>query len=766
MEFEKPKINLKSKNHKAIRFVYYAIFTIAFVFVTYLAVLTIVFQTSAVVSCGSVDFDCNICRVLKFWEKGGEPTAIGGELGAQLSEQGKIKKFADYDELKQFLDENNTSSGGFYGYADIAPMTRQLAVNDLDFKTDASFGLAEEATGFGGGSDDFSTTNIQVEGVDEADIIKTDGKYIYAVSNNNLFIIDAYPASGAQVLSKIEFKVRPQNIYIKGDKLVIYGNDNLIHERPFYDDFRRKESFVFLKVFDISDRVRPRQIRDLEFEGNIINTRMIGEYVYFITSTRAHYYDDEMPVPRIIEDGVVINEDKEMDVFYIDIPYSNYNFTHVAAINIEDKNENISSEAYLLGYGQNLYVSQNNIYITYTKHVSEYQLMMEVIREFLYPKLPQKDQDMIAEIEETSNYILDQDEKMRKIQEILERYIYSLPEVEQNESEKEAEERLKQKYKDIAKELEKTIIHKIAIKGNDLEYKTVGEVTGHVLNQFSMDENNGYFRIATTKNRTWSQFDEEDFESYSNLYVLDDNLKVVGSVEGLAKKERIYSVRFMQNRAYMVTFKQTDPLFVIDLQNPRDPKVLGELKIPGFSNYLHPYDNNTLIGIGKDTKENEWGGVRTGGLKFSLFDVSDVANPKEVDTYVAGESGSDSYALRDHKAFLFSKDKNLLVVPASLREDSITGRGKYFRGALVFTVNNKGFELKGRVSHTPERDLEQYEDMYYPSYEESVKRGLYIDDVLYTFSDRYLKMNNLDDLDLVKNLELKKEKTDDFQVIN
>jgi len=765
MDFEKPRIDLKSKNHKAIRFVYYAIFTVAFVFVVYLAALTVVFQTSAVVSCGKVDFDCNICKVLKFWEEDESAVQVGDGVKGQLASQNQIKKFTDYDELKQFLDENKINNSGYYGY-DMSMMTREMAIDDLAFKSDANFGLAEETAGRGGGSDDFSTTNIQVEGVDEADIIKTDGKYIYAVAKNNLFIIDAYPASGAQILSKIEFKVRPQNIFIKGDKLVVYGNDNLIHQRSFYEDFRRRETFSFLKVFDISDRVNPKQIRDLDFEGNLVNTRMVGDYVYFITSTRAYYYDSEMPVPRIVEDGVVINEGKEMDVYYIDIPYSSYNFTHVAAINIENKNEDVSSEAYLLGYSQNLYVSQDNIYITYTKQVSEYQLMMEVFKEFLIPRLSQKDQDIITEIESASNYILSPEEKMRKIEEILERFIYSLPQDEQDELEREAEERLIQKYKEIAKELEKTIIHKIAIKGRELEYKTVGEVTGHVLNQFSMDERDGYFRIATTKNRIWSRFNEEELESYSNLYVLDDNLKVVGSVEGLAKEERIYSVRFMQDRAYMVTFKQTDPLFVIDLKNPRDPKVLGELKIPGFSNYLHPYDNNTLIGIGKETYENEWGGVRTGGLKLSLFDVSDVSKPKEIDNYVIGESGSGSYALQDHKAFLFSRDKNLLVIPASLREDTIAKYNNYFRGALVFTVNNKGFELKGRVSHSNQQDLEKNGERYYSNYEESVKRGLYIDDVLYTFSDRYLKMNKLDDLELVKNLELIKEKNDDFQIIN
>ena len=262
---------------------------------------------------------------------------------------------------------------------------------------------------------------------------------------------------------------------------------------------------------------------------------------------------------------------------------------------------------------------------------------------------------------------------------------------------------MKAKYQDISKELEKTVIHKIAINKDKMEYKAVGEVTGSVLNQFSMDETDGKFRIATTKNQIWSQYmDEKEVQSYNNLYVLDENLRAIGSLENLAQGERIYSVRFMQNRAYMVTFQQTDPLFVIDLSNPQSPKVLGKLKIPGFSNYLHPYDDTTLIGIGKDTSEREGGGVTTKGLKLSLFDVADVANPKEIDTYVMGGVGSDSIALNDHKAFLFSKEKNLLVIPVAIRESvKLNEWGKLtFSGAAVFKVDKNGFELKGKIDHS------------------------------------------------------------------
>ncbi len=700
-------------------------------------------------------------------------------VSGQLEGQTKIKQFKNYEELKEFLEDGNANS--YYGGQGLSMM------KSVDKPARVSDGLlwggaeveAQESVGLGAGSDDYSTTNIQVEGVDEPDIIKTDGKYIYAVSGNNLFIVDAYPANKADILAKIEFKSRPQDIFINGDSLVVFGRNNNIRDAAIYKTLKRRSSYVFFKVFDIKDRKNPRQVRDLDFEGGYSNSRMIGDYVYFITSNYSRYYDEEAPLPIIIQDEEIVLNKCGVEkcamppVYYFDIPYDNYNFTTVTAINVKKASENINSEVYMLSGNQNMYVSQNNIYITYTKYINEQQLQMEVMREIIYPMLSVKDQERIAKIEAVENFILSLAEKTQKIGRVLERFSAALTEEEKKKLGEDVEAAMKKKYKDIAKELEKTVIHKIAINKGKLEYKTFGEVTGQALNQFSMDERDGYFRIATTKNRRWSRFAEnEQQESYSNLYVLDENLKLVGALEGLARGEKIYSVRFMQGRAYMVTFRQTDPLFVINLKDPKNPKVLGELKIPGFSNYLHPYDENTLIGIGKETEESKWGGVITKGVKLSLFDVSDVANPKEIDKYELGDRGSDSIALSDHKAFLFSRDKNLLVIPVSIREsEDGSSYGKFvFGGAAVFKVDKTGFELKGKIDHSDGGRKGEPEPWHrYNYYSNTVKRSLYIDDILYTFSSKYLKMNKLNDLELVKNLELKKEETtpdDDFKIIN
>jgi len=740
----------------------------------------------------------------------GSANTNSGSAGISGDDQTKIKKFANYDELKDFLAQAPESGAYFGGGMAMARDAVGLAVPT------APSGISEELMNAGlsqksmqAGSD-YSTTNVQVAGVDEADIIKTDGKYIYAVSGKSIFITEVYPADSAKIISKIELKSTPQNLYLNGDSLVVLGQDDAIYAKMQGELKRivpsRSSQYAFLKVFDISDKKNPKQVRDLDFEGSINNSRMIGDYVYAVTTT--YSYGGDMPIPIILENGEALPTAVGSPrcncpaVYYFDIPYQSYNLTSIAAINVKDNAKPVKSEVYLLDGNQNMYVSQNNIYIAYTKYINEYQLVLEAMKEMIVPRLNAKDQAQVKKIENTDNDVLSKQEKLAKIGQLIQKYQMTLPQAEQENLQKELEAKMKQKYTDISKELEKTVIHKIAIDKDSLKYQTVGEAAGAVLNQFSMDENGEYFRIATTKNRTWSQFADESGqqESYSNLYVLDKDLKVVGRVENLAPGERIYSVRFMQDRAYMVTFRQTDPLFAIDLKDPKNPKVLGKLKIPGFSNYLHPYDDTMIIGIGKDTEEttitpdcaelplgspsNELnidclpqpGRVITKGIKISLFDVSDVANPKESAKYVLGDSGSDSIALHDHKAFLFSRDKNLLVIPVQLLDgsdcDSMKGpcpaviRQINFNGAAVFHIEKDKIELKGKIDHM-DGDLGEAGSWYgYGYYGSNVLRSLYIKEILYTMSNKFLKSNKLDDLSEVKKLELKKESANDYIIIN
>jgi uncharacterized secreted protein with C-terminal beta-propeller domain len=229
----------------------------------------------------------------------------------------------------------------------------------------------------------------------------------------------------------------------------------------------------------------------------------------------------------------------------------------------------------------------------------------------------------------------------------------------------------------------------------------------------------------------------------------------------------------MGKRCYLVTFRKVDPLFVIDLEEPTDPEVLGKLKIPGYSDYLHPYDENHLIGLGKEAIPADEGDFSWyQGVKLSLFDVSDVNKPKELAKYEIGERGTESYALHDHKAFLFSKSRNLLVIPITLaeidEEQYPAGVEPYqsgdytFQGAYVFSVSPEGgFKLKGRVSHVEDEDVFERSGYYYYS-PYSVERSLYIDDVLYTVSKAQVKMNDLEDLEEINVVELPYEREDPY----
>ncbi len=701
-------------------------------------------------------------KVGQSWVKHGNPSSG--------SPEDKIQKFKSADELRTFLEENQNQAGG-YGGGRGGAMLDTGGVQNL-----SSSSLKVTAP------EDFSKTNVQVEGVDEGDIVKTDGKYIYSVSNNNLFIIEATPAENAKVLAKIEFKSTPQGVYINGNSLVVYGMNNLVYDKPWYKSLKRQSPFTFFKVFDVTDPKNPRQVKDLDFEGSIIASRMIGDYVYLITDYYNSMVFDPIPYPRIMQGNVMINK-AYPDVYYFNLPYNGFNFVSISALNVKNTASDVKSSVYLLPATQNVYVSQNNIYLTYTKYMSDEEVMAGVLKEILLPELTSFEKSRIADIESTPNYILNKEEKLQKISQILQLHLYGLSEVEQGKLQKKIESAVQQRYRDLAKQLEQTVIHKIAINRDRLEYKTYGAVTGTVLNQFSMDEaQTGEFRIATTFNQR-SRFGIEQGSNFvgtdNNLYILDSNLNLMGNLEELAKGERIYSVRFMQGRAYLVTFKQTDPLFVIDVRNPRAPKVLGKLKVPGFSQYLHPYDETTLIGFGKETDDQ---GVVT-GLKLSLFDVSNVDNLKEIDKVTLGDRGSNSVALYDHKAFLFSKDKNLLVIPVEIQESGFaTGeptvrclgvdciippsRNQYFRGAVVYEVTKNGFKLKGKIDHADNAEVSSGDWWGYGSYNTTVKRSLYIGDVLYTLSDKYVKANKISDLTLLQNLELKKEKNEDFKIVN
>ena len=645
--------------------------------------------------------------------------------------QGELKQFSSNADFQEFLLKAASSQN----YGGVAMRGSLMSQTFAESAADSAG--APSAVPTAAKAEQYSQTNVQVEGVDEADIIKTDGKYIYTVSGNTVSIIDAYPAENAKIIAELDFKSTPRNIFVNEDKLVVFVDGNQEVMRIWEGDFMPRPYYTQLAqvfVYDISDKENPEKVQNYSVEGNYYDSRMIGDNVYFIANSYAQY--DRPILPLITGSRIMAPE-----AFYFDYPDYSYSFYTVASFDVSEGPDSLNAKSYLLGQSTTLYVSENAIYLAarQTPGWGYYrQNNMDRFNQAVLPALPS---DVRTKID-----ALGDDDSWNEISSILEDMYNSMSKQEQETQIKKISESIEAYERKLQEELSKTTIHKINIDDGEIEYSGKGQVSGYPLNQFSMDENDGYFRIATTT-EFWTSKEQVQ---HNNVFVLDSGMNVVGKLESLAKGERIYSARFIGDRLYLVTFKRIDPLFVIDLSQPSSPTVLGELKIPGYSDYLHPYDEDHIIGLGRNTKDTEWGGVTATGLKLALFDVSDVNNPVQQAAFFINGSSTYSEALNDHKAFLFDKEKNLLVIPVQevLQEGNYDQRvgiwrpQKVWQGAYVFGLTPEdGFEVKGKVVHF---EGEEQTDYYY--YDHGIRRSLYIDNVLYTLSARKLQANDLNDL--------------------
>ncbi len=651
------------------------------------------------------------------------------ELSLSYDQDINTNKFTSEDELLAWVKDNQGGYNNYYGGI-ARTFSVGAAIDDVAMVESA---VAEPAAAKGGDQElDYSETNIQVAGVDEADIIKTDGNYIYTISGKILFIIKAYPGEDAEIVSKIKLENTPESLFIKDDHLAVFGNFN---DNNYFKklDFRPIYGMSYLNIYNTQDKENPELIKEYKFEGNYFRGRMTDGYMYILTTTQPNIY---YPRPIIFE-GTTRTSIPVENIHYFDIPYNNPIFLNIHAIKL-DEPEETNSESIVVEGSQNLYMSQDNIYVTYTEHINEYQIEQDITMEFLEPKLTLSDKELIEKIKKTDNEVLSNTEKRSKIFAVYQKVMNSLTQDEQDDLRDDIEVELKDRLEQL-EHFEFTNIHKINVDELEITPIANGKVPGSIVNQFSLDENNNILRIATTINARWPRFSKRT-ESTNNIYTLDKDLNILDELEGLAKDERIYSTRFMGDRLYLVTFKQVDPFFVIDLSNPNNIKELGELKIPGFSRYLHPYEDETIIGIGQDATETG----RTTGLKISLFDVSNVKKPKEIAKYTTESRYASSSALYEHKAFLFSKEKNLLVIPAynyNYEDDS-----ENYNGAFVFNIEKDNIELRGLIDHSQGKS-----DKFWQPY---VERSLYIEELLYTKSSGLLRINKIEDLSSVKSIEL------------
>ncbi len=573
-----------------------------------------------------------------------------------------FNSFKSRAELAWFLEEKAKASENNWRVIQFGAVTTTAS---FDIATKASAATAATLAASG-----YSTTNVQVAGVDEADVVKTDGTYIYLSKGDTVYIVLAYPAEEARLLTKIKFDVEVSDLFVAGDKLVVftrgYGRVYTMSKGGFALTRHFTTAVYF---YDISDRVNPVRERTYEAEGAYVATRLIGDYVYVISQKGAWVYRGVLELPAYSENGKICQV-PVTNIYYYNGTDPSYAYTTVASINAQDPGSPVASKTFLLGSSGTVFCSAEYLYLT------------------------------------TGGY-------------------------------------------------SSTGVHKIRLENGAIEGVADGSVPGWILNQYSMDESGGYFRIATTTGQAWGVS-----TSRNNVYVLDPDMKIVGTLEDLAPGEQIYSARFMGDRLYLVTFKKVDPLFVIDLSEPTAPRVLGKLKIPGYSNYLHPYDETHVIGLGKEAVDSEGGSFAWyQGVKLSLFDVSNVSAPVEVAKLEIGDRGTDSPALYDFKAFLFSRERNLLVIP--ILEAQVSGSygvepnayGDFvYQGAYVFQIDTEGIALRGRITHLQGDEL--LKSGYWFDSESSVYRSLYIGENLYTISGAIVKINSLGDLSELKAIPL------------
>ncbi len=690
----------------------------------------------------------------------------------------ELKSFSSYSQLTKLIQKNISAGSNLYG------MWRAVAGGEKAAQDMAEGDTEQSGNNTSGKSDDYSTTNLQVEGVDEADIVKTDGEYLYIISNGRFIIADVRDPANIQIVSELKYydinnyqnnRNVPVELFLDTEKkiasLVLYTYDGRLMEAfagepaekdtaepgvavdgdmRYYGGYYGEQN-VMVQVFDVSDPEKPVMKREFSQEGSIVSSRRVGDFIYLVTNKYIYFYtdesgktQDELVIPAV-KDSASKNVWEMLPVDSIlaieDAQYSN--FIVVTAIDTSSDAKSVSAKA-ILGGGQSIYASASDIYVASSRYTYDESKMDVTVNEAgdTVVEKAAEGSDTVSPDSTISSDIKPADEDV-------EWEIFAPPAYEVF-----------------------TDIYRFSAEGGKIDFDTAGVVPGYILNQFAMDEYKGYFRIATTTGETWRT---DEFTSMNNVYVLDNALKVKGKIEGLASTETIKSIRFLGDKAYMVTFRTTDPLFVLDLSDPSKPEVKGELKIPGYSEYLHPVSENILLGFGRDAVEENDQAIEK-GFKVSVFDVSDINAPKEISTMIIGDRGTYSDVSYNHKALLFSAEKNIIgfpitiyEVPESQDQDNWAYGIPTFSGYMILglTGENKLIE-KARISHIEfevpagypydgelkDEEWEEFNKIYNYSYLYSVKRGAFIGSTLFTVSDYIIKANSLDDFSNIGDVKL------------
>lgn len=623
-----------------------------------------------------------------------------------------LRGFGSAEELRSFLADQASityqgAGGGLFGlplFGGLAPSPTAEAM------ADAAEGAGDRSGGTN--SDPFSTTNIQEAGVDESDVIKNDGEYIYVLAGNTIHIVRAAPPEEMAEVSTVEIEAWGDSLYLSGDKLVAlsrryeYGDGYDFGfatpggvgasvssgtwnqaGQPLVGGSLSDGAQTTVTVINVADPAAPVVEATVRFEGNLASSRLIDNLLYLVLTTTPRLPDGPtplaiaaMPLEDWLPDYELVAADgstRSGDVvgwesFYRPEDPDGYGMTLVVTMDIQSPASEFKSTGISANAGT-VYASTAALYVTDTQY--DYQ-------------------------SGTSR--------------------------------------------------SDTVIHKLAFTPEGTAYVGSGLVPGRLLNQYSLGEFENRLRVATTV----SEFGPGGGRQDNNVYVLEESpgsaetapsLITIGRIEGIAPGEQIYSARFIRERGFLVTFRRVDPLFTLDLSDPANPRVVGELKVPGYSDHIQLLDDNHLLTIGKDAQDaGTFAWIQ--GVQLSVFDVTDPANPMLLHKEVIGGRGSDSEANYNPKAFNYFPAANALAFPADVYAPAEGGAswGRHeFTGLYVYRVTvDNGFELLGRIASS--EGLSPH-GCFYGYY--GLNRGVFIGNTVYSVTERHVKAASLDSVE-------------------
>ncbi len=552
--------------------------------------------------------------------------------------QSKSVEIITFKSDADFKDYLTQATSGYEMYTDA-----NISRLDVPAAEDSVALNAPQAGGsFGAALERVSETNVQVGGIDEADIVKTDGKNIYYSP-----LTFGYRLSPQPLLE--EGVSQPEYIKPETKILEAFPPENLKSINSIGETGEmlliNKTLAIFsgnkISAYNINNPSLPTNMWSVELDKNsqIVTSRLLNENIYLVTKTRINTYE---PCPvKVFTDTLSV---KCTDIYRPEITMPADSVYSI--IKIDPETGKVDKKTSIIGSDSAsvVYMSQNAAYITYTISENFMDIYIDFFTEGMNDVFPQ---DMVSRMKEIKEYNISFEAKMVEFSQVFEDYVASLSEEEETKIQEDMMERMEKYLRERARDITKTGIAKVDI--NDFTLGSTALLPGMPLNQFSLDEYQGYLRFATTVGTGIFGSSET---SANDVYILDNGLRIVGQILGLGLTERIYSARFIADKGYVVTFRQIDPFYVLDLSDPTNPQLKGELKIPGYSSYLHPINKDKIVGIGKEGSN----------VKVSLFDVTNPENPTEANKLILEEYWSDT--LNTHHAFLIDEKHQVFFMPA------------------------------------------------------------------------------------------------------